>query len=214
MSIIVAGIHTGIGKTICSAVLAEALQYDYWKPVQAGDLHATDSMFVSRHIRNTVTKIHDEAYRLAVAASPHLAAEQEEIEITFDRIMLPSTNNGLIIETAGGIMSPLNRRQQNLDMVLHFNLPVVMVCNDYLGSINHSLLSIKAMQSEGIEILGLVFNGREVPSTREYIMEYSGLPTLLSIPYFTNTGRQDLCDFAISVSSVLKNKLNGIFTKG
>jgi dethiobiotin synthetase len=214
MSIIIAGIHTGIGKTICAAVLAEALQYDYWKPVQAGDLHATDSMFVSRHIRNTVTKIHDEAYRLAVAASPHLAAEQEEIEITFDRIMLPSTDNGLIIETAGGIMSPLNRRQLNLDMVLHFNLPVVLVCNDYLGSINHSLLSIKAMQNEGIEILGLVFNGREVPSTREYIMEYSGLPTLLSIPYFTNTGRQDLCDFAVSVSSILKNKLNGIFTKG
>jgi len=208
MNIIIVGIHTGIGKTVCSAIMIEALEYDYWKPVQAGDLHATDSMFVQKHTGNTRTKIHDEKYRLAVAASPHWAAELEGVAIDFDEMILPSTDNGLIIETAGGVMSPLNATQTNLDLIGHFNLPVILVCNDYLGSINHTLLSIEALRREGVQIMGLVFCGEEVKSTRDYILSYSKLPMLFSIPRFETLDEIILCSFAASISSTLKKSID------
>lgn len=207
MNIVITGIHTGIGKTVCSAIMAEALEFDYWKPVQAGDLHATDSMFVSKHIGNPSSKVHDEAYRLAVAASPHWSAELEEITIEFDRLVLPSRKK-TIIETAGGLMSPLNSTQTNLDLVRHLNSPVVLVCNDYLGSINHSLLSIEALRAQGAAIMGLVFCGKEVPSTREYIIRYSGLTVLFSIPYFEPLDKIMLCAFAAFISSPLKKRMH------
>ena len=208
MSIIVAGIHTAIGKTVCSAILAEALQYDYWKPVQAGDLHATDSFFVQRHIGNPVTNIHDEAYRLAVAASPHWAAELEEVTICIEELSLPAAQNPIVIETAGGVMSPLNATQTNLDLIRHFNLPVILVCHDYLGSINHSLLTIEALRNRGATIMGLVFCGQEVKSTRDYIVQRSALPVLFTIPHFETLDEIVLCSFAASISSDLKKRLH------
>ena len=213
MNIVVVGIHTGIGKTVSSAIIAEALEYDYWKPVQAGDLHATDSFFVQNHIGNTTTKVHEERYRLAVAASPHRAAELEGIEIDLSELKIPMTGNGIVIETAGGLMSPLNYRQTNLDMVMHFGLPAVLICNDYLGSINHSLLTIEALQNRGVEVMGLVFCGKEVPSTREYILRHSGLPFLFSIPYFDTLDSIMLCSFAASISTSLKRQVHEFYSK-
>jgi dethiobiotin synthetase len=208
MNIIIAGIHTGIGKTLCSAIMTEALEYDYWKPVQAGDLHSTDCMFVQKHIGNTRTKVHDERYRLAVAASPHWAAELEDVTIDFEELTLPSTEKGLIIETAGGVMSPLNATQTNLDLIRHLDLPVALVCNDYLGSINHSLLSIEALRKAEVQIMGLVFCGKEVKSTRDYILSYTGLPMLFSIPHFETLDEIILCSFAASISSSLKKHIH------
>jgi dethiobiotin synthetase len=214
MNIVVAGIHTGIGKTVTSAIIAEALEYDYWKPVQAGDLHATDSFFVQDHIGNTKTKVHEEKYRLAVAASPHWAAELEGIEIDLNEIEIPATGNGIVIETAGGLMSPLNYTQTNLDLVRHLELPVALVCSDYLGSINHSLLTIEAFRNRNVEIIGLVFCGQEVPSTREYIVRQSGLPLLFSIPHFDTLDAIMLCSFAASISTSLKKHIHEFCSKG
>jgi dethiobiotin synthetase len=213
MTIIIAGIHTGIGKTVCSAIMTEALDYDYWKPVQAGDLHATDSMFVQKHIGNTKTKIHDESYRLAVPASPHWSAELEGITIDLDEMKLPATSNGLIIETAGGVMSPMNYTQTNLDLIRHLNFPVVLVCNDYLGSINHSLLTIDALRRENVRIIGLVFCGEEVKSTRDYIIQYTKLPMLFSIPQFETLDDISVCSFAATISSSLKKIIDGFCSK-
>jgi len=213
MNIIVAGIHTGIGKTVCSAIMTEALEYDYWKPVQAGDLHATDSMFVQKHTGNERTKVHDERYRLAVAASPHWAAELEGITINLDELNLPTTENNLIIETAGGVMSPLNYTQTNLDLIKHLDLPVVLVCNDYLGSINHTLLTIEALRKENVNIIGLVFCGEEVKPTRDYILQYSKLPMLFSIPQFETLDDISICSFAATISSSLKKSIDGFCSK-
>src|SRR5436190_4886175 len=102
MSIIIAGIHTGIGKTICSAVICEALGYDYWKPVQAGDLENSDTVFIRKNVSNPSCIIHPEAYRLQIAASPHYAAEMENIEIKKEYIFLPASSNNIVVETAGG----------------------------------------------------------------------------------------------------------------
>jgi dethiobiotin synthetase len=213
MNIVVAGIHTGIGKTVTSAIIAEALEYDYWKPVQAGDLHATDSFFVEKHTGNARTKIHEERYRLAVAASPHWAAEVEGIQIDLDELKIPITDNGVVIETAGGVMSPLNYTQTNVDLLVKLGLPVVLVCNDYLGSINHSLLTIDALKNRDVEIMGLVFCGKEVPSTREYIITHSRLPLLFSVPYFDPLDEIMLCSFAASISTTLKKHIHEFCTK-
>ncbi len=196
---IIAGIHTGIGKTICSAILTETLCYDYWKPVQAGDLDSSDSIFIKNHISNPLSKIHPEAYRLSQPMSPHAAAKIDNTEIKLENLALPKTENGLIVETAGGIMSPLSDSLVNLDLIRHLGLPVVLVTNDYLGSINHTLLSIEILRGVNIPILGLVFSGEKVAATRDFIQQYSGLKTLLEIPFFERLDRESLVNFASNV---------------
>ena len=144
MSIVITGIHTGIGKTICSAVICQALGYDYFKPIQAGDLEMSDSITLKNLVSNSQCMIHPESYRLQIPASPHYAAEQEGITIEKEKIVLPQTQNNLLVETAGGVMSPLTKNFLNLDLIAHFALPVILVSNNYLRSINHTLMSFLA----------------------------------------------------------------------
>ena len=200
MSIIIAGIHTGIGKTICSAVICQAIGYDYWKPVQAGDLENSDSIFIKKNVTNPACFIHPERYKLNIPASPHHAAAQDKTEMKPADFILPKTNNQLVIETAGGIMSPLAKKFLNIDLMQQFNLPVVLVSNNYLGSINHTLLTVSALQQRNIFIHGLVFSGEVVDSTREFILEHTQLPLLFSIPFFEKIDSSTIADFAKTVS--------------
>lgn len=200
MSIIIAGIHTGIGKTICSAVICQALGYDYFKPIQAGDLDNSDSVFIKKNVDNPSCIIHRESYQLNTPASPHFASALDGITIKKENIILPVSKNNIVIETAGGIMSPLAKNFLNIDLVQHFNLPVILVASNYLGSINHTLLSVSAMQQRNITIQGLVFSGEAVESTRQYILEYTQLPLLFSIPLFQNINSQVVADFAKTIS--------------
>ena len=181
---IIAGIHTGIGKTLTSAVLCEALGYDYWKPVQAGDLDNSDSIFIKNNVSNPLCTIHPEAYRLQVAASPHFAADTEGVVIDRKKFVLPKTNNKLLVETAGGIMSPLGAGFLNIDLIKQLQLPVIVVSENYLGSINHTLMTVKLLQNAQIPIQGIVFNGDKVPSSVDFILEHTQLPLLFSMPKF------------------------------
>ena len=200
MSIIIAGIHTGIGKTVCSAVICQALGYDYWKPVQAGELDNSDSIFIKRNITNPNTVIHRERYQLTIPASPHYAAEMDGVEIKPTDFSLPQTDNDIVVETAGGIMSPLSNSFLNIDLMEQLQLPVIIVSNNYLGSINHTLLTVAAMQQRNIPVKGLVFSGSEFTSTREFILQYTQLPLLFSIPVFEEITPQAIADFAKTVS--------------
>ncbi|HMO63341.1 MAG TPA: dethiobiotin synthase [Ferruginibacter sp.] len=200
MSIIIAGIHTGIGKTICSAVICQALGYDYWKPVQAGDVANSDSIFIQRHVTNSKVVIHPEQYRLTTPASPHYAAAVDGIRIKATDFSLPNTANQLLIETAGGVMSPLAPDFLNIDLMQQFNLPVILVSNNYLGSINHTLLTVEAVRQRNIPIKGIVFSGTEVPSTRAFIIQHTQLPVLFSIPQFENLNASAIADFAKTLS--------------
>ena len=208
MSYIVVGIHTGIGKTVCSAILTEALQCDYWKPVQAGSLRSTDTHFVKRMIDNDRSVLHDEAYRLKLAASPHYAAEFEGIEISLNKIRLPKSENGIIVETAGGLLSPLSRRLSNLDVVKKLKLPVILVSNNYLGSINHTMLTLEVLQESGATMKGIIFWGKSFDSTREYILKKSRLPLLLEVPYFRKLTRKTLCEFADKKGKLIRSRLS------
>jgi len=208
MNFIIAGIHTEIGKTVTSAVLAQALGYDYWKPVQAGDLDNSDSIFVKNNVSDPKCQVHEEAFRLSIPASPHWAAQEDGVEISPDKIMLPETSNHLIVETAGGLMSPLAKGFLNIDMIKHLALPVILVSNNYLGSINHTLLSADALKKAQIPVLGLVFCGEEVPSSREFILEHTRLPLLLSIPKFEKVDKNIIGDFAATIAAHLKKELH------
>jgi dethiobiotin synthetase len=180
-SIFVTGIGTDVGKTVASAILVQALGYDYWKPVQAGNLDNTDSMKVRSFVERDDVKIHSEYIRLSKPLSPHAAAEMDGVSISIEKIRLPQTSRGLIIEGAGGVMVPLNNEHSMIDLMEHFNAGVIIVSKHYLGSINHSLLTFEAFKSHKIPVLGWVFNGKPDKSTQDIILQKSGKPRLFSI---------------------------------
>ena len=179
----VTGIGTGIGKTICSAVLVEHLKADYWKPIQSGDLNQTDSMLVQSLVSNK-TKIHPERHRFKLAASPHKSASMENISIRLKDFILPETENHLIVEGAGGLWVPLSDEVFMLDLIKKLELAVVLVAKDYLGCINHSLLSIESLRKNKIPIAYFIFNGTFDEDTFRVIKKYLDQETqILLIPY-------------------------------
>lgn len=179
---IVAGIGTEIGKTFISSVLVEALQADYWKPIQSGGLDFSDTDTVKSLVSVSNNTFFSEAYRLNEPLSPHAAAALDGITIELSKIQLPVTERNLIVELAGGLMVPLNDNDLVIDMVQQLNLPVILVSKNYLGSINHTLLSIEALKSRNIPVEGIIFNGISNASTEHFILNYTKLKCLGRIP--------------------------------
>ena len=182
-NIFITGIGTDVGKTIASAILTEALEADYWKPVQSGLLEQTDTERVAELITNTRTHLHPERYRFVLPASPHYAAEQQGIIVDPHQIVIPETPNRLIIEGAGGAFVPLNYETLFADWVAEHSLPTIIVSRYYLGSINHTLLTVEALRYYSIPILGIIFNGDESPEhpSSVYIERMTQIPVLLRI---------------------------------
>ncbi len=176
--IFVAGIDTNAGKTVVSAILTEALKADYWKPVQAGDLDNADTMKVQALVSNATSVFHPEAYRLTRPMSPHIAAAKDHIEIDLAGIRIPETSNTLVVEGAGGLLSPLTDQLFVIDLIKALDAPVVLVSRHYLGSINHTLLSVMALKQHGIKVLGIIFNGEEIEGTEAIIAAHSGYRVL------------------------------------
>lgn len=178
----ITGIGTGIGKTIASAVITEKLNADYWKPIQSGDLHQSDSLTIENLISNRQTVIHPETYRLNQPLSPHSSAKLDGIEIELNKFQLPETDNNLIVEGAGGLMVPLNSKELILDLIKHLDLEVILISQHYLGSINHTLLTINTLKQHNIKIKGTIFNGYTNLESQDYILSYTGITHLGNIP--------------------------------
>lgn len=177
MKIFVTGISTGVGKTVTAAILTEALQADYWKPVQAGDLQQSDSHRIKQLLSNPKTVIHENAYALKVAASPHASARMENTQLSSKKIKEPKTQNHLVIEGAGGLLVPLNDTETIADLIKPDYL-VVLVSRHYLGSINHTLLTAEALKNRNLNIAGIVFSGDENPDSESVILSKTGLRLL------------------------------------
>jgi dethiobiotin synthetase len=181
--IFVTGIGTEIGKTFCSAVITEALQADYWKPVQAGELDQLDSSFVKQAISNKQTKIHPEQFLLTEPMSPHAAANIDGITLRVQDFKSPETKNTLVIEGAGGLMVPINNDGQMIaDLIPTVSSEVILIVKHYLGSINHTLLSIELLKSRGINCIGLIFNADTNTASEEIILSSTGIKCLGRIP--------------------------------
>ena len=153
--IFITGIGTDVGKTIAAAIVTQALQADYWKPIQSG-LEETDKVTVSSLVSNSKTIIHPEAYRLKTPMSPHKAAEIDGVTIELDKIIRPQTSNKLVVEGAGGLLVPINDDNTIVDLITPED-HVVLVSAGYLGSINHTLMSAELLKARGLNCVGIIY---------------------------------------------------------
>jgi dethiobiotin synthetase len=169
MKLFVTGIGTDVGKTVASTILTQALEADYWKPIQAGDLDNSDSHKVKSQISNPKSQIFENSYKLNTPASPHLAAAIDGITIDLKKIIEPKTKNHLVIEGAGGVLVPLNKEDCIIDLIQK-DYKVIIVSRHYLGSINHTLLTFEALKSRKIEVSGIILSGDENKATEEIIL--------------------------------------------
>lgn len=182
----ITGIGTDVGKTIAAAIVTEALEADYWKPIQAGDLENSDTHKVKKYISNSTTFFHPNSHALKTPASPHYAAEVDGVTIDLKKIKEPKTQNHLVIEGAGGILVPLNDKDCVVDLIQK-DYQVIVISRHYLGSINHTLTTIESLQNRNISIAGIIFNGDENKATEEIILGKTKLKLLGRIqnePYF------------------------------
>lgn len=185
--IFITGIGTGVGKTVTSACVVEALQADYWKPVQTGLTEGTDTDTVKSLISNPVSVCHREAYCLEAPASPHLAARLEDVNINVKRILelahsIQPSSRSLVIEGAGGLMVPLTEQVFTIDFIQQLEAKVIIVAQNYLGSINHALLTAQVLRQRAIPVLGWIFSG-EYHSNETEVIGWSGYPLLGRIPH-------------------------------
>ncbi len=170
MKLFITGIGTDVGKTIASAIVTQALEADYWKPVQAGDLDNSDSHKIKSKVKSQKSKVHPNAYELNTPASPHLAAEIDGITIDLKKIIKPKTENHLVIEGAGGLLVPLNNKDCIIDLIQP-DYKIILVSRHYLGSINHTLLSFEALKNRNLKIAGIIFSGDENKASEEIILQ-------------------------------------------
>jgi dethiobiotin synthetase len=196
MKLFITGISTDVGKTIASAIIVEALEADYWKPIQAGDVDNSDSHKIKSFVSNKATTIHPNSYLLNTPASPHVAAEIDGITIDLKEIKEPKTENHLVIEGAGGVFVPLNDADCVIDLIQPDH-KVIVVSRHYLGSINHTLLTIESLHNRKIAIGGIIFSGDENKSTESIILNKTGIKCIGRIeqePYFDQNVIKEYAD--------------------
>lgn len=186
MKLFITGIGTDVGKTITSAIVVEALQADYWKPIQAGDLDNSDSIKVKSYVSNSKSQFHENSYKLNTPASPHYAAEIDGITIDLKKIIEPITQNHFVIEGAGGILVPLNDKDCIVDLIQP-DYKVIIVSRHYLGSINHTLMTFEVLKSRNIKVAGIIFSGDENKATEAIILKKTKanfIGRIINEPYF------------------------------
>lgn len=196
----ITGIGTDVGKTLVSAILTEALQANYWKPVQCGIEGGTDRETISSLITNSKTVCYTEGYCFTEPASPHLAAGLANEKIRLENLHLPELNNRLVIEGAGGLLVPLNDINYVVDLAKEFEAEIILVCRNYLGCINHSLLSIDYLIRNEFAIKGLVLNGNFDKAVKSAIINYTEIPVIAEIPDMTVVSKDSVLSQAQKIN--------------
>jgi dethiobiotin synthetase len=198
--LVVAGIGTDVGKTVASAVLCRQLKADYWKPVASGTEDGpVDHQVMPELLRGTDCRIHPCAYVFSKSLSPHIAAKMDGAEVSLEAIKVPHTERTLVIELAGGVAVPLNDSSTNLDLLTSWRYPVVVVSRHYLGSINHTLLTLEALRARDIPVAGVIFNGEELPDTERIIERLGKVPVFGRIPTLHNVTAESLAQVTLAV---------------
>lgn len=200
MSYFVTAIGTDSGKTVISAALSLALEADYWKPIQAG--MPTDSNTIKK-LTNGKVHIHPERYVLNTPASPHYAAGVDNININLADFELPQTRNKVIVEGAGGCLVPINNEDFVIDLASNLNLPVILISNNYLGSINHTLLSLAFLKYQKIDLKGIIFNGTPNKATEDIVLKHAQAPCIHKVKPLKYVNK----DSIIELSNGLKESL-------
>lgn len=178
MRLVVTGTDTGIGKTVLSGAIAQALGAAYWKPIQSGLEEETDS----ERTAALGLRILPEAYRLNTPCSPHWAAEIDGVTLEDAALELPEGEPDLVVEGAGGVLVPIREDLLYADLFARWGLPVVLAARTELGTINHSLLSIEALKARGVPILGVAFVGEPIENTEATIARIGKVKRLGRLP--------------------------------
>lgn len=177
--IFITGTDTGIGKTVVSAIFTAGLGATYWKPVQSGLKDDTDTQFVRRVTDLPDHRFAEERFRLTEPLSPHASAAIDGVSISLEDFTIPRyETKHLVVEGAGGLLVPLNDRDMIIDLISHLGLPVLLVVRSELGTLNHTFLSLEALRSRGIPIIGVVMNGPRNESNRKAIEKYGRVEIL------------------------------------
>lgn len=200
MNYFITGIGTNVGKTMVSAILTEALNADYWKPIQSGTNEGLDSMTIKELISNTKTTIFPEAYLLKEPLSPHMAAKIDGVTIELENILLPKTQNTLIIEGAGGLMVPINNKHYVIDIAKKIDCEIIVVISNYLGCINHSLLTIDYLLKHNFKIKALIFNGDFNTEVKESIKSFAPFIKSIDIPTLTTLNKEMILNVANTIA--------------
>ena len=207
-AVFISGISTEVGKTIASAIVTEALQADYWKPIQAGELDFCDTQKVKSLTSNTTSQFHKNAFALKTPMSPHAAAKIDKVSIELKSIQRPVLQNQrLVIEGAGGLLVPFNDTEYIIDLIQPEDY-VILVSRHYLGSINHTLLSVEALKSRGFQKIGILFSGNEHPTTEEIILSKTGLTCLGRINEESSFNQEKISDYASKFRQSLQRFLD------
>lgn len=201
----VTGIDTNVGKTVVSAILVKAFNAHYWKPIQSGDLENTDSMKVQKLSRVSQNQILPETYKLHTPASPHYAAQVENVQIQLSDFNLPKIEDALIIEGAGGLMVPINHQHLMINLIQKMGLPAILVSRNYLGSINHTLLSIAALKQHHIPIKGIIMIGDKNEASEDAIQHIGRISILHHIPISEKLDEAFISEQAAEIIAVLGN---------
>lgn len=179
--VFVAGTGTEVGKTVAAACLVEALDGDYWKPVQSGLDGETDTQTVSRLLGLGEERLYAPAYELKQPLSPHLSARLDGVTIDMEAFRLPPGERPLVVEGAGGLLVPLNEKDTMIDLIVRLGLPVVLVALSGLGTINHTLLGLEALAARSIPVLGVIVNGPPNPDNAEAIAHYGRVRVIIGL---------------------------------
>ena len=202
--IFVTGTGHSIGKTLVSAVLAEALEADYWKPIETASPIGGDAQWIKEIITNKKSIVHPEVYRLKQDISPYYAAKKEGVKISLEKIfaafcLLASANNTLVVEGTGGLIVPLNETEFVADLVRVLNARVILVSSDSPDNVNHSLLTSKITRQKNLRVLGWVFNNGGINSNDDDIARWSGFPRLGSIPKLASINKEAIVQAASAI---------------
>ena len=185
-SLVICGTDTDIGKTIVSSFFVQGLHATYWKPVQSGTDDGTDTQTVCKLLSLEKNRYLPEVYKFKAPVSPHWAAEKESQEIDPDKLIIPKRDELLIIETAGGLMVPLNRNLLQIDQLKVWDLPIILVAKTGLGTLNHTLLSLEALRNRNLNVIGIVLNGPPHEDNPKTLEQFGNIPVIAQLPQFKN----------------------------
>tara|TARA_Y100000590_G_scaffold448521_1_gene585299 strand:+ start:338 stop:976 length:639 start_codon:yes stop_codon:yes gene_type:complete len=191
----ITGSDTGVGKTIFSSILMKKYNYEYWKPVQTGKPTDHDTLYI-KNLKIKSSRFYAPSYILKKPLSPHLAAGYQKVLIDIKKINKPSSSIPLIIEGAGGILVPLNKKNLIIDLIKKFKLPVIVVSKSILGTINHTLMTLEILKMNNIEVFGVVLNNiknkKEGNDNAKSIETFGKIKVLAKIPFIKNINKKKI----------------------
>jgi dethiobiotin synthetase len=217
----ITGTDTGVGKTLIAGAIARALSLQgrrvgVMKPFESGCRRNGDTLVPADalYLRNMAGSQDDLAlicpYAFERPLAPGVAARLEQVSISLEKVQeiykqLSAQHDIMLVEGAGGLMVPISEEQLIIDVVRLLQLPLIIVARSALGTINHTLLTVREAQRAGIRVCGIILNKvspepDEAEATNpEVIRKFSNVPLLGQVPYIPVDKRGD-ADFLASLA--------------